>query len=116
MNQLETYAAAIEIACAHYCVDPEDIPGPRRFRTVVLARHYTWLLLREWTELSYPEIGRLTGNDHTTIIHGVRKASQRGLAIPPRPGDQDTHAAQQDARLSSDVWPVRARVRVVNGA
>lgn len=47
-------------------------PAPTR------ARHEAWRILREAPyRLSYPEIGRLFGRHHTTIMGGVRNAMER---------------------------------------
>jgi chromosomal replication initiator protein len=51
-----------------------DIRGPSRYSRHVKARHEAMWLIREATELSFPEIGRLfRGRDHTTVIAGVRR-------------------------------------------
>lgn len=50
-----------------------------RHKTAAAARREFWNVLRDTLGLSYPELGRLTGHDHTTVMHGV-KVRQRELA------------------------------------
>lgn len=59
-----------------------DIPvdlmmSRRRFQEWVVPRQMVYWLIRRLTGKSYPEIGRLLGRDHATILSGVRKAEQR---------------------------------------
>lgn len=44
-----------------------------------LVRHRQNIMLTLYTEsdASYPDIGRMMNRNHSTIIHGVRKAAQR---------------------------------------
>lgn len=45
----------------------------RRWVHLVRARHVAFFVGREFTALSYPQIGRAFGDkDHTTIMHGCR--------------------------------------------
>ncbi len=54
----------------------EDIEGHVRRRPYVEARQAAMYLAREHTDLSYPAIAQqLGGRDHTTVIHGERKAA-----------------------------------------
>lgn len=55
-------------------VDRRTILGKSRTASAVRARQAVWWLAREQTSLSYPEIGKLTRRDHTTVIAGVRRA------------------------------------------
>ena len=54
--------------------------GSRR-RALHRFRQRVMLGLRCWG-LSYADIGRVLGRDHSTVIHAVRQADQRGLALP----------------------------------
>ena len=44
---------------------------------VVRARHEAMYLIAQQTTLSYPQIGRLFGFDHTTVLRGIRKHADR---------------------------------------
>ncbi len=53
-------------------ISPAMIRGPRRWASIVRARHEVAWLLRQHTAMSYPEIGRLLDRDHSSVMHGVR--------------------------------------------
>lgn len=53
-------------------VEADLVCGRMRYRHIVKARHLWWAGLRRYCNLSYPEIGLLSGNDHSTIMIGVR--------------------------------------------
>lgn len=54
-------------------VEPDDITGPSRASEICEARFCVMRELRAkgW---STPRIGRLLNRDHTTIVHGLRRA------------------------------------------
>jgi len=54
-----------------------EIIGRRRSKTIVEARHLVWWTVRKTTCFSYPEIGRIFGVDHTSIVHACRKIDAR---------------------------------------
>lgn len=56
-----------------FAVTGADLTGPSRNRRLVEARQVAMTVLRHATTLSYPELGRLFGRDHTTVIHAVRR-------------------------------------------
>ena len=50
-----------------------DIRGYSRERRFVEARHCAFVLARQETSLSLPDIGRyFSGRDHTSVAHGLR--------------------------------------------
>jgi chromosomal replication initiator protein len=52
----------------------EEIISKHRQRPLVTARQIAMYVMRELTELSYPNIARVFGGrDHTTVIHSVEK-------------------------------------------
>lgn len=57
--------------------------SPNRCKSMARIRHEVMWLLREATEISFPEIARFLGrSDHTTAISGVRKI-QASVALDP---------------------------------
>lgn len=62
---------------------PEDVLTRVRIRSVVAARQRTWAMIRERTTASYPEIGRIWGYDHATVMHGVCAHRDRHPALAP---------------------------------
>lgn len=57
-----------------FFVTREDALGRSRTLSVARARKAVYVALRE-KGLSYTEIGRLVGRDHTTVVAGVRSVS-----------------------------------------
>ena len=55
-------------------ITPADVHSSRKDRTVSLARSFSMYLARKYTQMSFPEIGRLMGNkNHATVILACRK-------------------------------------------
>ena len=71
-------AAALLVATASvFHVHPSALTGRSRERTLTHARHVAMYMLRQHTNLSLEQIGRLTGGrDHTTVLHGVNKITR----------------------------------------
>lgn len=69
--------AILKLVAAYYDVDPKDVLGKRRQRSLVLPRHVCMYLCRHHTERSFPELGRFFQRDHTTVQHGVKKIESR---------------------------------------
>ena len=63
---------AVQLASEETGVTPAQIMGNGRTADVTAARQLAYVKARAMG-LSYPEIGRAFGRDHTTIMHGVRK-------------------------------------------
>jgi chromosomal replication initiator protein len=64
-----------------FAVNPEALLSPWRVASVIEARHAAAWLLRRLTALSYPEIGRVLGRHHATVIAGERAfAAKRAKA------------------------------------
>ncbi len=74
-------APGIEILCAvcrEFGVGVADMKSPGRHASLAGARQMFMFLARQHAKhLSYPQIGRLIGRDHTTIIYGVGRAAER---------------------------------------
>ena len=51
-----------------YGITKEDITGKKRNKEIAQARHISIYLIRELTEMSYPNIGKIFDRDHTTIL------------------------------------------------
>ncbi len=55
-------------------ITPADIHSSKKDRTVSTARSFSMYLARKYTDMSFPEIGRLMGNkNHATVILACRK-------------------------------------------
>ena len=61
-------------AAQYYGFTIDDLCGPSRSRTLVVARQVAMYLCRELTDLSFPKVGQqFGGRDHTTVMHAERK-------------------------------------------
>jgi len=83
----------IDILCAtadHFGMRKMEILSHRRHRAIVLPRQVVMYLSRELTNRSLPEIGRLLGRDHTSVLHGVRKIASLIEAGDPIAADVAT--------------------------
>lgn len=64
----------IDLICAGESIPKKKLTGHRRFPDYVRARHLCYYLARQFSDRSYPQIGRcFSGRDHSTIWHGERK-------------------------------------------
>jgi hypothetical protein len=69
----------------HFNIRLSDMLGPKRTRTIARPRQIAMYLSKEMTSRSLPEIGRrFGGRDHTTILHGVRKAVSQAQSVVER--------------------------------
>lgn len=79
MPRHPTAVAVIASVAAAYGIDADMIWGTGRGLTLCEARHLAWWALRERTGWSYPELARALGNNHTSVLHGVRKTCAKVL-------------------------------------
>lgn len=63
----------IDTVASFYGVKLSDLMGKRRLKQLVTPRHVSMYLVREHTELSFPEIGRVFERDHATVQHACKK-------------------------------------------
>jgi chromosomal replication initiation ATPase DnaA len=73
-KKVETIIAAV---CARMEVEERQLFGSSRRKSIAEARSLAYLLVRELTRLSFPEMGRLFKRDHTTILVGVKRAERK---------------------------------------
>lgn len=71
-----TPEAILERVAQYFNTTPHALTGPSRVKPIAEARHIAMYLLREDAQLPLKAIGHLLGGrDHSTVIHGCRKAS-----------------------------------------
>lgn len=70
------HAIAAEV-CRVRHVSPVDFFSKRRFRSLAHARQEYCYRAKQETTASYPEIARLLGWDHTSVIYAVEKHEAR---------------------------------------
>ena len=52
-----------------YNISKEELIGSKRSKDIAHARHVAIYLIREITEMSFPNLGRLFNRDHTTVMN-----------------------------------------------
>jgi len=58
---------------AFFGITPADLHSSRRMRTISVARAVAMYLGRRHTSMSYPEIGKFMGKNHSSVILAVKK-------------------------------------------
>jgi len=64
-----------------YGVPVERMHARTQLTTPTRARHVAMYLVRSYCRMSYPEIGRLFGRDHSTVLHAVRRVGEDLAAL-----------------------------------
>ena len=77
LEQLGLSYDAEQIAAAHHVTVDAMLGDAGKPNRVVAARHAFWLLVRERTRYSYPELAALFGPDQSTIRSGCEKAKRQ---------------------------------------
>ena len=60
----------------YYCIPVEKLRGSGRSRDMVLPRQIAMYLVRQLTDYSLPEIGKVFSRDHTTVLHSINKVEE----------------------------------------
>lgn len=62
-----------------YTVSVEEVLGEGRRKLAMKAKVRFYIWLREKKKFSYPQIGRLVGRDHTSVMHLIGQARRYGV-------------------------------------
>ena len=81
-----------------YGVTKEDLIGKKRNKEIANARHITVYLIRELTEMSYPDISKIFDKNHTTILYSYETTRQRATER-----DGNTEFAREIADLKKEI-------------
>lgn len=101
---------AISVVSGQTGVSREKILGRRRTEDVAKARHQVWKMLHEdgW---SFSRIARRFNRDHTTIMHGVKKAEEGAEIQSIKPERLETKTVEVILpRGSSTTEPVQKHI------
>jgi chromosomal replication initiator protein len=63
--------------CARRGLSVSEITGPKRHREIAHPRQDIMRIIRDETDASLPQIGRLFNRDHTTVLHGIAASKRR---------------------------------------
>ncbi len=64
----------LAVVCRHFGVTEENIKSKNRTDTVANARHTAIYIIKELTDLTLNEIGKIFGRNHATVIASINKA------------------------------------------
>ena len=76
-GQKPTPEKILNEVAAFYSLSPDKIKGNTKTKDIVLPRQVAIYLIRDITGLSYPDIGKFIGRDHTTAIYAINKLNER---------------------------------------
>ena len=65
-----------------YNIPKEEIVGKKRTKEIAVARHVAVYLIREITEMSLPNIGKIFERDHSTAMSSIDWVKKRMMAEP----------------------------------
>jgi len=100
-NKVVGTAEIITAVCKFFSVPQSDVLSGGRKKELIRPRQIAIYLLREQTNKSLPEIGKIMGGkDHTTILHSERKITD-GIKV--------------DSNLKSDIERIRELIFSVKG-
>ena len=72
-NALPTPGLIITQVCKFYNIDDSVIRSAKKSKGVADARQVAMYMIRQLTNLSFPDIGKEFDRDHTTVMHAVKK-------------------------------------------
>ena len=72
-NVMVSVDAVINCVCKYFAISREEILSKSRAKPLAYPRQIAMYLARSHTPLSYPDLGRAFGKDHTTVLHGVQR-------------------------------------------
>lgn len=65
-----------------YDVSKDDIKGKKRPKNITWARQVAIYMIREITELSFPDIGEIVDKDHSTVIYSYNLVTKKITSEP----------------------------------
>ena len=65
-----------------YNISKEDIKGKKRVKNIIWARQIAIYLIRDITELSFPNIGEIVDKDHSTVMYSYNTVAKRVTSDP----------------------------------
>jgi len=82
ITRSESFQLLLQRAELLFGVTPETLASKDRHKSLVIARHAVWFVLRRWG-YSYPEIGSTFGDfDHSTVMNALRSFERKVDADP----------------------------------
>ena len=67
----------LEAVATRQGIDVDDLIGQNRSAKIAIPRQLVMYILREFNEISFPQIGELLGGrDHTTVMYGIKRVEE----------------------------------------
>lgn len=66
----------------HFGFRVSALRSPKRTADVVLARSVAYYLGRRLLNLTLPQLGKIVGRDHTSVLHGLRSVRRKLVEDP----------------------------------
>ncbi len=85
----------VRVVCDYYNIDTEYVSNKNRLRKYAIPRFICMFLIKEKTNLTLSEIGRLFNRDHATTIHAIRKVKD---------------LIEFDKQLKQELWEIKLRL------
>ena len=98
---LKTVNRIVNKVCAKYLVSKHDVFGKGRTRDIVRTRSILYNLLHEEYHVSISSIGRVFGQDHTTVLHSLNNKQNKS-----RYWGIECSIWQEYAELKSELLPI----------
>ena len=90
----------VSVVSNYYGINKKDLVGKSRKKEFVLPRHIAMYLIREITDTSLSDIGKVFGGrDHSTIINGVKQIDK---------------SMKMDKAIKLAIANIEQRIRTVN--
>ena len=98
---LKTVNRIVNKVCAKYLVSKHDVFGKGRTRDIVRTRSILYNILHEEYHVSISSIGRVFGQDHTTVLHSLNNKQNKS-----RYWGIECSIWQEYAELKSELLPI----------
>lgn len=72
-GKASTAKKIIKEVCSYFCIEEKILIGRSRKMEYVLARQIATYLIRNETKAKLTDIGKELGQDHTTVVHSIKK-------------------------------------------
>ena len=96
-RQMSNIATVYKETALHYDISIMEMKSKRRAKGSVRARHVAWHIAYTMLGLSYPDIARTAGRDHTSVMHGVKKIKT---------------LLETDCDLMDEVWAIENKIKL----
>ncbi len=65
-----------------YEISLEDLKSTKRTKQIAMPRHIAIYLIREMTNMSFPQLGKFFGRDHTTVLNSYQTVEEKMKSDP----------------------------------